>query len=57
MPFTCPHHQTELIERPGYTPEQRFCGTWYECGQCHYTVLVESDERKQLHEAAEKDRE
>ena len=40
----CPIHGDQLdLQKPG-TPEQEFCGTWYRCPQCGYTVLYPSQE-------------
>jgi hypothetical protein len=43
--FRCPQHGP-LVLRPKehQTPEQLWCGTWYDCVQRDYTVLVHGDE-------------
>jgi hypothetical protein len=50
--LTCPRHGA-LVQRPDaqQTPEQRWCGTWYDCPgyqygghRCGRTVLVPSAE-------------
>jgi len=47
----CSGHGIQMIARPPKTPEQRFCGAWYECPRCSETVLfVSSELRAQLEE-------
>lgn len=50
----CPQHGEQLIHRPGSTPEQVYCGTWYKCPQCEYTVLFTSVELATEYRAAGK---
>ena len=42
----CPTHGTGMIFRPAKTPEQAFCGAWYECAEpgCYCTVLIPTKE-------------
>jgi len=40
----CPDHQIQLLLRKSHTPEQIYCGTWYSCPRCGYTVLFPSRE-------------
>jgi hypothetical protein len=44
----CPKGHGPMILRPGGTPEQRWCGTWYECAPvqsgCRSAVLYPSPE-------------
>ena len=44
----CPHCGKPLALRPDgrQTPEQRWCGTWYDCLKCNYSLLLESRELK-----------
>lgn len=46
----CPQHSEQLIHRPGGTYEQCYCGTWYVCPQCGYTVLLPSAELAEVYE-------
>ena len=41
----CPHCKKQLSLRPEgrQTPEQKWCGTWYDC-TCGYSLLIESNE-------------
>lgn len=45
---TCPADPShgQMILRPieRQTPEQKFCGTWYDCPRCHSSVLLRSPE-------------
>jgi hypothetical protein len=47
------HPDQRLIVRPleRQTPEQRWCGTWYDCPVCHYSVLVLSAELQAQYDA------
>lgn len=40
----CAEHKIQMILRPlsHQTPEQIFCGTWYDCPACTQTVLFQS---------------
>lgn len=40
----CPVDEIPLTLRTGLSSEARFCGTWYDCPRCHYTVLLPSRE-------------
>lgn len=40
----CPIHGEQLDLQPPRTYEQEYCGTWYICPQCNYTVLYRSVE-------------
>lgn len=42
----CPTHGGGMIFRPAKTPEQAFCGAWYECAEpgCYCTVLIPTKE-------------
>lgn len=44
----CPIHGEQLLLRASTTAEQNFCGTWYECPQCKFTVLLPSGELKKI---------
>lgn len=37
-------HENGLVLRPlsRQTPEQRFCGIWYDCPHCHFSKLIPS---------------
>lgn len=50
----CPVHGCQLEYRPGRTPEQRFCGTWYDCPYpgCAHSVLFPSEELQEIYRAA-----
>jgi len=41
----------ELVERPKthQTPEQIWCGTWFDCTRCGTTCLIESAELRAQH--------
>jgi hypothetical protein len=43
-PDVCPNHKVVLIKRPieRQTYEQRWCGEWHDCPQCHYSILYQS---------------
>lgn len=49
----CPQHgPLGLRPKERQTPEQLWCGEWWDCEKCHYSVLVPSDELlKQHHES------
>ena len=44
----CPAHKTPTVIRPlaSQSPEQLWCGTWYDCNEpkCASSVLVQSNE-------------
>jgi hypothetical protein len=42
----CPVHGTQTIFREGRTPEQKWCGVWYDCPEpgCHFSELLPSKE-------------
>ena len=42
----CPTHNTDLIARPKarQTPEQLWCGDWFDCESCGYSELEQSTE-------------
>ena len=40
----CPIHGDQLVLRDRNSKETDFCGTWYVCPQCGYTVLFPSKE-------------
>lgn len=42
-PF-CEVHTRAMVERPASTPEQEFCGTWFQCELCTNSVLIPSPE-------------
>lgn len=48
MIYICPTSQEHgvMVLRPleRQTPEQRWCGTWYDCQQCHASTLIKSEE-------------
>lgn len=46
----CPIHGEQLLLRASTTAEQGFCGAWYECPQCKFTVLLPSAELKKYQE-------
>jgi len=60
----CPKGHGPMERRPlkGQTPEQLWCGTWYDCqhidkyggpyGKCPCTLLVPSEELRQIYEKA-----
>lgn len=41
---TCPLHKRPMLLRPvaSQTPEQRWCGVWFDCSACGNSVLVPS---------------
>lgn len=41
----------ELVERKSVTPEQAWCGKWFDCTRCMSSVLQMSDELKASHAA------
>jgi hypothetical protein len=43
-PYSRDHGRTELRPLARQTPEQKFCGTWYDCPKCHSSVLFPSKE-------------
>ncbi len=40
----CPVDKVPLILRERPSSESYFCGTWYDCPHCHYSVLFPSKE-------------
>lgn len=40
----CPQHKIPLIHREHPSADAYFCGTWYDCPQCAYSVLFPSKE-------------
>lgn len=44
----CPTHKEPLIQRPEtrQSPEQLWCGTWFDCPYCGYSELDKSEELK-----------
>lgn len=40
-----------LVERKSLTPEQAWCGKWFDCTRCMSSVLLMSDELKASHAA------
>lgn len=55
----CQTHGIQMVLRPlvHQTPEQKFCGAWYDCPACTSTVLFQSPElRAQLDEMRNKGR-
>ncbi len=38
------HGQLHLRDPKRLTKEQAWCGVWYDCGQCHASVLFQSVE-------------
>jgi hypothetical protein len=43
----CPTHKIQMVPRaPGGTPEQKWCGQWFDCpeGRCLNTGLINSPE-------------
>lgn len=53
-PYKCPTHKAKLVRRPegGQTYEQKWCGTWYDCPRCHYSVLERSVALQALYDDA-----
>jgi hypothetical protein len=46
------HGPMELRNPPGgWTREQQFCGTWYDCRNCHSSTLLSSPELQALLDA------
>ena len=41
----------ELVERKSVTPEQAWCGKWFDCTRCMSSVLMMSDELKAIYVA------
>lgn len=41
--ITCPAHKIPMVLRPPH-PEQSWCGTWFDCPRCTYSVLLPSVE-------------
>ena len=43
---TCPIGHGPMVLRPigQQTPEQRWCGTWWDCESCRSSVLIPSPE-------------
>ena len=41
---SCPSCGSQMVYRPAHTPEQAWCGTWYECSEsrCNSSVLLHS---------------
>lgn len=46
----CAVHGEQLVLRSNGTYEQNYCGTWYACSQCGYTVLLPSPEIARLYQ-------
>lgn len=44
----CPIHGEQLLLKAPTTPEQEFCGSWYICPVCAYTVLFPSEELRKI---------
>lgn len=44
----CPIHKEQMILSSASSVEQRFCGVWYRCPHCGYTVLLPSKELKNM---------
>lgn len=40
----CPIHEEQLVHRSNGSQEQEYCGVWYTCSQCGYTVLIPATE-------------
>lgn len=47
----CPSCGGKMEYRPGGTPEQRYCGAWYDCTApgCSCSVLIPSKEIRKLY--------
>lgn len=47
LPQCCAGHG-QMVIRPTslQTSEQKFCGTWYDCQECHGSFLFQSHELK-----------
>ena len=47
----CPVHGCDMVYREPGTPEQEFCGTWYDCGyeRCAISTLIPSESIRQLY--------
>ncbi len=52
----CPVHGEPMAYRPAGTPEQAFCGTWYDCQHpgCSCSVLLTSRELAEMYAKAGK---
>ncbi len=52
----CPEHGEPMAYRPAGTPEQAFCGTWYDCHHpgCTCSVLIPSRELAEMYAKAGK---
>ena len=50
---SCPEHG-QLKLRVSNTSDQQFCGVWYDCGQCHSSVLLPSKELNEFLKAGAK---
>lgn len=50
------HGQLELRPEGKQTPEQRYCGAWYDCKHpgCHCSVLFPSPELREVYKKAGK---
>lgn len=47
---TCDKHGP-MLRRPAGTPEQQWCGEWWQCQHCTNTVLVPSKELEEFNDA------
>lgn len=47
----CPTHGTNMSYKKAGTPEQDFCGAWYECLEsgCHCSAVIMSKELLKLY--------
>lgn len=56
--LTCPADGAPMVGRPGTTPEQRWCGEWFDCSRpgCRNSELIASAELASAHAAQRKDR-
>lgn len=60
-PPDCPNGHGPMVLRSPQTPEQAYCGTWYDCAPgapgwtCKSSVLIPSPEIAALHAADTKD--
>ena len=44
----CITHNIQMLLRTETSDEQNFCGVWYQCPECRYTVLLPSEKLKRL---------
>lgn len=47
----CHIHEEQLVHRSNGSQEQEYCGVWYTCSRCGYTVLIPSPEIAKLYAA------